>query len=92
MELLICPDGTVRAIYSEAVKPILASVAGVSELEVVRRTRRASVVEPGPDGWSADMAPVRGPVLDGFASREEALAAEVAWLKDHGTPLPEALR
>ena len=88
MELLISPNGTVRSIYSEAVKPLLASVAGVSELEVVRRTRRASNVEPGPNGWSADMAPVSGPVLDGFASREAALAAEVAWLENHGTPIP----
>jgi len=33
-------------------------------------------------GWAADLAPVGGPVLGPFARRADALAAEVAWLKE----------
>ena len=49
---------------------------------------RASLVEPGPDGWYADLSPVAGPLLGPFALRAEALAAEVKWLLDAGTPIP----
>lgn len=54
---------------------------------------RASHVEPTADGtgWTADMAPVGGPVLtadDGgpFRTRAEALAAEHAWLLNSNIP------
>lgn len=44
--------------------------------------RRASHVEPtGEGGWSADMTPVGGPVLGPFPLRQEALAAEVSWIR-----------
>lgn len=46
------------------------------------KIRRASHVEPTAEGlWEADMSPVHGPTLGPFATRKEALAAEVAWLK-----------
>ena len=80
MKLLIRPDGTVRAIYSEAI-----------DLAVLGRPpiTRASHVEPGQDGrWRADLTPVGGPVLGPFDRRSEALEAEVAWLERHW--LPEA--
>ncbi len=49
------------------------------------KTRRASHVEPYGDGfWQADMRPVRGPVLDGFKTRESALRAELEWLDAAG--------
>ena len=73
MKLLIRPDGTVRAIYSEAI-----------DLAVLGRPTitRASHVEPGQDGrWRADLSPVGGPVLGPFDRRSEALEAEVAWLE-----------
>lgn len=45
-------------------------------------TKRASNVEPdGHGGWTADMAPVGGPVLGPFALRGDALSAEVEYLK-----------
>ena len=75
MKLLIRPDGTVRAIYTEAI-----------DLGVLGRPTivRASHVEPGPDGrWRADLTPVGGPVLGPFGRRSEALAAEIAWLEAH---------
>jgi len=43
-------------------------------------TRRVSHVEPAPGGgWTADM--VDGPVLGPFPLRQQALDAEVAWLR-----------
>ena len=73
MKLLVRPDGTVRAIYSEAI-----------DLAVLGRPtiKRASHVEPGQDGrWTADLTPVGGPVLGPFDRRSEALQAEHDWLE-----------
>ena len=75
MKLLIRPDGTVRAIYSEAI-----------DLGVLGRPTitRASHVEPGQDGrWRADLSPMGGPILGPFDRRSEALVAEVDWLERH---------
>jgi hypothetical protein len=76
-EILIAikPDGTVSFIYDDR-------LAGLCE-EGDAHTTRASHVEPAEGGWTADMSPVNGPVLGPFRLREEALAAEVAWLKEH---------
>jgi hypothetical protein len=52
-------------------------------------TRRASHVEPGKGGWSADLRPVNGPVLGPFNRRDTALQAEDSWLRQHLTPVPE---
>ena len=86
LKLKINPeDGTVTAIYSDAVVPFLTKVAG-STKKVFEGVKRASHVEPHPDGgWSADLSPVNGPVLmdEGgkpFANRQDALDAEVRWL------------
>ena len=75
----VTPRG-IRAIYHDA----LSGLAGQGPT-----VRRASHVEPHPDGgWTADMAPSGGPVLfapDGkpFVRRQDALDAEVAWLREH---------
>lgn len=42
--------------------------------------------------WWADMIPVGGPVLGPFNSRDEALEAEVGWLRDRDYPLPSDVR
>ena len=34
--------------------------------------------------WWADMMPMNGPVLGPFDTRSDALAAEVAWIDEHG--------
>jgi hypothetical protein len=73
MDLVVAPDGIIRALYSEEIP-----------LEALGRPRiaRASVVEPDEDGrWHADLRPLLGPVLGPFPRRSEALAAEVAWLE-----------
>ena len=75
MQLVIEPEGKVRAIYSEDIP-----------LETLGRPRivRASVVEPDEDGcWHADLRLLLGPVLGPFACRSQAVAAEVAWLEEH---------
>jgi hypothetical protein len=73
MKLLVKPDGTVRAIYDEAI-----------DLGVLGRTTisRASHVEPSQEGrWTADLTPVGGPVLGPYDRRGEALEAEHDWLE-----------
>ncbi len=75
MKLLVKPDGTVRAIYDEAI-----------DLGVLGRPTitRASHVEPSREGcWTADLTPVGGPVLGPFDRRSEALEAEHDWLERH---------
>jgi hypothetical protein len=75
MQLVVSPNGRVRAIYGEAIA-----------LETLGRPKivRASVVEPDHDGhWHADLRLLLGPVLGPFPCRSQALAAEVAWLEEH---------
>ena len=75
-------DGTARFLYSDETAEIAREVGALT-------IRRASHVEPTSDGqWTADMAPVGGPVLGPFKARVEALASEVAWLNEHGVPFP----
>ena len=75
MDLVVAPDGTVQAIYDEALDLTLLGRLAI---------RRASHVEPTPEGrWQADLSPVNGPVLGPFDRRSEALEAEHAWLLQH---------
>ena len=78
MNLVIEPDGRVRAIYGEEID--LAALGPV-------RISRASHVEPDALGrWLADLTPVVGPILGPFDRRSDALAAEVAWLEGNWLP------
>jgi len=72
-EIIVNEDGSVSFIYDDA----LAEAFSGDESE----TRRASHVEPVRHGWTADMAPIGGPVLGPFTTRQAALDAEVAWIK-----------
>jgi hypothetical protein len=75
MQIIVERSGIVRAVYSEVIE--LATLGTVT-------ITRASHVEPDEHGqWSADMAPVSGPVLGPFAHRSEALIAEQQWLDRH---------
>ena len=52
--------------------------------------KRASRVEPTQDGqWTADMGPVGGPMLGPFQRRCDALDAEMQWLENHPTEIPD---
>lgn len=83
MEFLIEARGNVRCIYGEAI-----DLRGLGRVSI----RRGSHVEPAEDGrWLVDLSPVEGPRLGPFAKRSEALAAEVAWLREHWL-LPESAR
>ena len=71
----ISGNGTVTFIYSDDWVDLLD--------EGKTTIRRASHVEPTPDGkWTADMGPSGGPVLGPFTFRREALDAEIIWLND----------
>ena len=73
MDLVVERNGLVRCVYSEAI-----DLARLGSLAI----RRASHVEPAADGgWTADLSPVGGPSLGPFPSRNQALAAEAAWLE-----------
>lgn len=73
MNLFVRPNGTIQAIYDEAI-----DLSALGDVYI----RRASHVEPAASGagWTADLRPVGGPVLGPFVKRSEALAAEIAWL------------
>lgn len=79
--VVIGENGVARFVYTDALAPLLAE--GTAEV------CRVSHVEPHPEGgWTADMSPAGGPVLVGpdgkpFALRATALAAELAWLREH---------
>ena len=45
-------------------------------------TKRASHVEPVGAGWTADMGPIGGPVLGPFKLHADAIAAELAWIRE----------
>jgi hypothetical protein len=71
MELIVELTGRVRALYSEEI-----DLATLGRPQIIR----ASFVEPDADGrWTADLRLMLGP----FASRSEALQAEVTWLEAH---------
>lgn len=72
MTVIVRPGGEVRAIYDDALAPLVERGATVS---------RASYVEPCVGGWSADLAPVGGPILGPFRLRQEALEEEMTWLR-----------
>lgn len=70
-------DGSLRFIWSDD----LVEMLELGEPNV----QRASHVEPTEAGqWMADLYPVGGPVLGPFRLRNDALAAEVEWLKANG--------
>ena len=78
MDLIVSPDGTIRAVYAEAID------LGVLGHLVISR---ASHVEPDDSGrWLADLTPVAGPVLGPFDLRSEALEAERVWLVTNWLP------
>jgi hypothetical protein len=82
MNIFIRPDGAAQCLYGEDI-----NLSALGSLEI----RRASHVEPDPAKpgyWLADLGPVGGPYLTGFASRSEALAAEAAWLDREMTARP----
>jgi hypothetical protein len=75
MDLVIDPTGRVRALYDETI-----DLAALGPLWIAR----ASQVEPDAAGcWSADLAPVGGPVLGPFPRRIQEIGEEGAWLAEH---------
>lgn len=75
MNIYIRADGSAQCIYDEKIP-----LQNLGAIDI----KRASHVEPDPNkpgGWFADMRPVNGPRVTGFASRGDALAYEIAWLE-----------
>lgn len=78
IELTIDGSGRVSAIWDDA----LADLAELGEC----RVKRASHIEWDGTGWSADLSPVGGPVLESYRRRRDALAAEHDWLLANWRP------
>ncbi|MHB1038185.1 MAG: hypothetical protein ACYC35_26415 [Pirellulales bacterium] len=75
MQMVIRPDGEIRAVYDE-----LIDLAALGQVTI----RRGSHVEPDPRGrWFADLAPAAGPRLGPFLCRSQALEAEGQWLESN---------
>lgn len=82
VKILFDQCGSFRFIHSDEGAAVMRAVAPL-------RIRRASSVEPTPEGtWTADLSPVNGPTLGPFETRAEALSAELEWLTSHDVPLP----
>lgn len=75
LELVVRADGTLAFLWDDRLQPL-------SDLGTVS-IRRASHVEPGDGGWTADLSPVGGPRLGPFLLRGDALEAERQWLRRH---------
>ena len=73
MDLIVSPDGTIRAVYAEAID------LGVLGQAVITRASHVELDDRG--RWLADLTPVAGPVLGPFDRRSLALQAEQAWLE-----------
>lgn len=81
--LLVEPNGQVRFLHDDELISVRRRLGPA-------RINRVSVVEPDEQGqWWADLAVVCGPRLGPFARRAGALAAEAAWLAEHGLPCPD---
>lgn len=71
----ILPNGTADFIYSD-------DLLFLSENQSKVTTKRVSNVEPSGRGWTADMTPLGHEMILGpFDTRQEALDAEVEYLK-----------
>ena len=83
VELLFDTDGTIRMIYDDGLRKLMARLGKVE-------IRRASHVEPDHKGkWWADMSPVDGPRFGPYDYREQALIKEVLYLQEKGLPFPQ---
>ncbi|MCA8990317.1 MAG: hypothetical protein KDA78_21910 [Planctomycetaceae bacterium] len=75
MQLVISPQGELRTLYDETL-----DLSPLGPLSI----QRGSHVEPTTDGrWTADLAPVNGPLLGPYRKRSQALLAEQEWLLQH---------
>jgi len=75
MQLVVKPNGSIRAVYDEAIDLFVLGQVSIA---------RGSHVEPDEEGrWFADLGPVSGPKLGPFPARSAALAAERDWLDAH---------
>lgn len=75
VELVIEPTGNIHCVYAETIELQQLGILSIM---------RGSHVEPTCDGrWTADMSPVKGPLLGPFNTRTLALDAELAWLHRH---------
>lgn len=81
VEIFVDENGAIELVHDDE------AIAALDAAIPVRRTCRASHVEPYGKQWSVDVAPfleIKQPLYIGFFdTRAEALAAEKAWVLKH---------
>ena len=71
--IVVQENGTMQWIWTDE----LADLVGEGSAKI----ERASHVEPIGGQWFADLGPSGGPVLGGFLIRQDAIDAEIEWIK-----------
>jgi hypothetical protein len=82
-EKFLIKNGTVTSLYNDQNSPkILEKLGGKA---VIKRASHveAPLKELEKIEFTVDLTPVGGPILEGFPSYEEAVDAEVAWIKSN---------
>jgi hypothetical protein len=97
-DIIIDKDGTIRHLIDEPGTDGLGDMTEIyrnSHVDVIRDLPTAAQEWLSDHGvaydhlaWYADMLPVDGPVLGPFNKRQEALDAEITWLREHHLPPP----
>lgn len=93
----VAPSGRLTFVLDDELERIVDGLVGPDGAGAHARIDRASHVEPAeqlqagrPRGWTADLAPVGGPVLGPFPRRSEALSQERDWINAHLAEIAEA--
>ena len=75
MVIAIKPDGTMQFIYKDEMARIIKK--GNAKI------KRASYVEPKENKWTANLSPLKGPILGPFPLRKTALQEEEKWIQQN---------
>jgi len=87
LQKIIAPLGDVTTRRASHVET-WADLSPAARDWIIQNRLKGQVTFPGGvPCWYSDLLPVGGPVLGPFAARDDALAAEVAWLNEHMSKL-----
>lgn len=79
LEIFISKEGDMLTLSGDEL--LCEPIDGQAEVTIARASHVEPEVTPQGIRWSADMGPIGGPVLEGYKTRELALAAEVDYIR-----------